>query len=122
MDVKAAVTRSPTASTPAGPPSGRDPLVWLILSEKTGDTAQLLALSEVLPWPCVVKHVAVREPYVLGKPRVSASLHHVDLSRSDPLEPPWPDLAITIGRRMSMVALWIQSQAEGRTRLVLIGA
>lgn len=122
MDAKDAVTRLPCPGAPAGPASGRDPVVWLILSEKTGDNAQLLALAEVLPWPCLVKHVAVREPYALGKPRVSASLHHVDPSRSDPLEPPWPDLVITIGRRMSMVALWIQAQAKGRTRLVLLGA
>ncbi len=122
MDAKAATTRSFTAGTGARLPSGRDPVVWLILSEKAGDNAQLLALAEALPWPCLVKRVAVREPYVLGKPRVSASLHHIDPSRSDPLEPPWPDLVITIGRRMSMVALWIQSQAKGHTRLVLLGA
>src|SRR5262249_24586105 len=56
-----------------------------------------------------------------GKPRVAASLHHIDLERSDLLGPPWPDLVITIGRRMSMVALWIQQQSQGRTRIALIG-
>ena len=98
-----------------------DPVVWLILSEKTGDNAQLLALAEVLPWPCLIKRIAVQEPFRLGKPQVSASLNHIDLERSDALEPPWPDLVITIGRRMSMAALWIQAQAEGQTRLVLLG-
>ena len=53
--------------------------------------------------------------------RVAASLHHVDLDRSDPLEPPWPDLVITIGRRPSMAALWVAEQSGGRTRLVLVG-
>lgn len=96
-------------------------MIWLILSEKTGDNAQLLALAKALPWPCLIKHVAVKEPFVFGKPRVSASLHHVDPQRSDVLEPPWPDLVITVGRRMSMAALWIKAQSEGRTRLVLIG-
>ena len=111
-----------TQSASAGTQPRHDPVVWLILSEKTGDNAQLLALAEALPWRCLTKRVAVREPYVFGKPRVSASLHHVDPMRSDALEPPWPDLVITIGRRMSMVALWVQLQAGGRTRLVLIGA
>lgn len=123
MDDGTSVTQiKPTQGTSVSMRSRRDPLVWLVLSEKTGDNAQLLALAEALPWPCLMKHVAVREPYVLGKPRVSASLHHIDPVRSDALEPPWPDLVITIGRRMSMVALWIQSQAGGLTRLVLIGA
>jgi hypothetical protein len=111
-----------TQSASAGTQPRHDPVVWLILSEKTGDNAQLLALADALPWPCLAKRVAVREPYVFGKPRVSASLHHVDPMRSDALEPPWPDLVMTIGRRMSMVALWVQAQAGGRTRLVLIGA
>lgn len=101
--------------------SGRDPLVWLILSDKTGDNAQLQALADALPWPCQIKRVTVRAPYVLGKPKIAASLHHVDAEHSDGLEPPWPDLVITIGRRMSMVALWIREQSQGRTKIALIG-
>ena len=42
--------------------------------------------------------------YVDGKPWVRPSLHHIDLARSDALEPPWPDLIITVGRRPSMAA------------------
>lgn len=117
------MTRSaPTRSDPTGAPPCGDPLVWLILSDKTGDNAQLMALAGALPWPCRIRRIVVRKPYVLGKPRVLASLHHVDPVRSDPLEPPWPDLVIAIGRRMSMVALWIQEQAGGHARIVLIGA
>ncbi|MET1026928.1 MAG: ELM1/GtrOC1 family putative glycosyltransferase [Dongiaceae bacterium] len=103
------------------PEAGRLPLVWLILSNKTGDNAQLHALADALPWPCQIKRVTVRAPFVLGKPKVSASLHHVDPEHSDGLEPPWPDLVITIGRRMSMVALWIREQSEGRTKIALLG-
>jgi uncharacterized protein len=35
--------------------------------------------------------------------------------------PPWPDLIVTIGRRPSMAALWVQDQSGGRSRIVLIG-
>src|SRR5262249_54882761 len=111
-----------TQSTPVGTQPHHLPVVWLILSEKTGDNAQLLALARALPWPASSKRVAVREPYALGKPAVAASLHHIDPSRSDTLEAPWPDLVITIGRRMSMVGLWIKAQSGGRTRVVLIGS
>jgi uncharacterized protein len=63
----------------------------------------------------------MREPWTVAKPRVEVSLHHIDLDRSDPLAPPWPDLLLTIGRRPSMAALWVGEQARGRTRLVLVG-
>ena len=60
-------------------------------------------------------------PYVLGKPRFRTSLYHVDQARSAPLEPPWPDLILTVGRRPSMAALWVKEQTRGRARLVVIG-
>lgn len=97
------------------------PRVWLILSDKLGDNAQVRAVAGALSWPCEEKQIRVRGRYIIGKPFVRASLHHVDLDRSDTLEPPWPDLIITIGRRMSMVALWVKKKSHGRTKIVLIG-
>jgi hypothetical protein len=97
------------------------PRVWLLLGDKRGDNAQVLAIVQALGWRCERKHLEMQEPWTVAKPRVEASLHHVDLARSDPLEPPWPDLVITIGRRPSMVALWVAEQSGGRTRLVLVG-
>jgi uncharacterized protein len=63
----------------------------------------------------------MRPEWVLGKPRYRPSLEHLDLSRSDPLEPPWPDLIITVGRRPSMAALWVRRQSGNKTRIVLVG-
>ncbi|MGH6886369.1 MAG: ELM1/GtrOC1 family putative glycosyltransferase, partial [Geminicoccales bacterium] len=82
------------------------PRVWLLLGDKRGDNAQVHAIEQALGWRCERKHLEIQEPWTVAKPRVEASLYHVDLARSDPLEPPWPDLVITIGRRPSMVALW----------------
>jgi len=59
--------------------------------------------------------------YVKGKPRHKPSLHHIDLEMSDPLEKPWPDLIITVGRRPSMAALWVRKQSGGKAKIVLIG-
>ena len=58
---------------------------------------------------------------MLGKPTFAPGLDHLDPVRSDPLAPPWPDLILTIGRRPSMAALWVQDQSGGRTRIVLVG-
>jgi mitochondrial fission protein ELM1 len=63
----------------------------------------------------------MRDEYVLGKPRYRPSLDHIDLSRSDPLEGPWPELILTVGRRPSMVALWVREQTGKACRVVLVG-
>ncbi len=97
------------------------PRVWLVLGDKRGDNGQVETIEQALPWPCERKTVHMLERWVYGKPRVRPSLHHIDRERSDPLEPPWPDLIITVGRRPSMVALWIRRQSGGRTRIVLVG-
>ena len=97
------------------------PRVWLVLSDKGGDNRQVEIIARGLGWASERKYVHMRPGYVKGKPRTGSSLHHVDLARSDPLEPPWPDLIITIGRRAAMAALWVREQAAGRTKIVLIG-
>jgi mitochondrial fission protein ELM1 len=94
---------------------------WLVLGDKRGDNGQVEEIAQALGWPCEHRQLQMREPYVIGKPRVTASLHHIDPARSDPLEPPWPDLIITIGRRPSMVSLWVREQSGGRTKIVLVG-
>jgi mitochondrial fission protein ELM1 len=97
------------------------PRIWLVLGDKRGDNAQVEALASALGWPCERKQLVLRPEWVVRKPRVEASLHHLDLAQSARLEPPWPDLVITIGRRPSMAALWIKQQSGGHTRLVVIG-
>ncbi len=97
------------------------PRTWLLLGDKPGDNAQVEAIAQELGWRCERRVLQVRERWRVAKPKVKPSLHHLDLDRSDPLTPPWPDLVITIGRRPSMAALWVAEQAGGRTRLVLVG-
>ncbi len=110
-----------TVREPTAPAGGAPPRVWLVLSDKLGDNAQLRVLAEALGWPFETRRVLMKPEYVLGKPRFEVTLDHVDRERSDPLEPPWPDLVLTIGRRCAMVALWIREQAGGRPKIVLVG-
>ena len=97
------------------------PRVWLVLAEKQGDNSQVEALASALDWPVERRHVRMCPPWDVEKPRVAATLEHLDLEASDALEPPWPDLILTSGRRTSMVALWIKQQSGGRTCIALIG-
>ena len=101
--------------------AGREPLIWLVLSDKRGDNGQVERIAAALDLPFERKVVRMKPPYVLGKPAVTPSLHHIDSERSDPLAPPWPDLIVTIGRRPSMVALWVREQSGGRTKIVFVG-
>ncbi len=94
--------------------------IWLLTGAKQGDNAQALRLADATGFPYERRRIVLKPGFDLAKPRVEASLHHVDLAASDKLEPPWPDLVLTIGRRMAMVALWIKEQSPG-TRLALIG-
>jgi mitochondrial fission protein ELM1 len=95
--------------------------VWLLLGDKPGDNAQVEAVVEALGWDCARKTLQWRAPYTTEKPRFRVTVDHVDPTRSAPLEPPWPDLALTIGRRPSMVALWTKERSAGCTRVVLFG-
>jgi len=97
------------------------PRVWLLLGEKRGDNAQIVNLADAIGWDYEVRNVLVKPEWVTGKPRVKPRLDHVDLSRSDPIEGPWPDLVITAGRRLSCVALFIKRASGGSTRLVMVG-
>ena len=98
-----------------------EPRVWVVLGDKTGDNSQVLTIEEALGWRCEHKHIQVRDEFVFGKPRVGPTLYHIVRELSDPLEPPWPDLIITIGRRPANVALWIREQSQQRTKIVLVG-
>ena len=110
-----------TPSDNTSMPRKTGPSVWVVLGDKPGDNAQVRAIEQSLPWTCVDKHIQVLDPFVLGKPKVGPTLYHIDRERSDPLEPPWPDLILTSGRRPANVALWIREQSRGHTRIVLLG-
>lgn len=105
----------------SAPEAQAGPGTWLVLGDKLGDNAQVEIIAASLGWPCERRSLRFRPEFVLGKPPFKPSLYHLDAARSDALEPPWPELILTIGRRPSMAALWIRSQSGGRTKVVLIG-
>ena len=98
----------------------RHPLVWLLLGTRRGDRNQLFALAEELGFPFEAKpltynwfrHVSfVRGMGLLILSRESRGL----------IQPPWPDLVITIGYAGVWVGRHIRRRSGGRTKLVEIG-
>jgi uncharacterized protein len=98
-----------------------EPRTWILWSDKRGDNGQVETIVDALPWPVEYKFLQMKPEWVLGKPKYRPTLDHLDLSRSDTLEGPWPDLIITIGRRPSMAALWVREQSGNHTKVVLVG-
>jgi hypothetical protein len=122
--VPAEAPASPIDAAPAGADAtvrAGEPVIWLVVGDRLGDNAQVETLVAGLGLPVVRKYVKVVDPWVKGKPKVVPSLHHLDLAASDALAPPWPDLVITVGRRLTLVALWIREQSGGRTKIALVG-
>ena len=97
------------------------PRIWLLIGDKPGDNAQARAVVDALAWPYETRQVFPKPEWVLGKPKFVPALDHLDPARSAPLTPPWPDLIVTVGRRPSMAALWVQDRNGGKTRIVILG-
>ena len=111
------------ASCDAGDPPTpcQPPRVWLLTGHKAGDNTQVVALAEALGWPFELKRFAYQPWELLSNRLLGVTLAGVDRTASSALDPPWPDLVITAGRRNEPVARWIRRQAGGQTRLVHVG-
>lgn len=91
--------------------TGRLPRTWLLLGERAGDNAQVVALGRALGWPGEVKQIRYDSEETTEFKDRGASLIGVDRAGSDTLAAPWPEAIIAIGRRSVPVARWIREQA-----------
>ena len=97
------------------------PRTWVLTGHKAGDNTQVLALAEALGWAFEVKQLRYRWYELVTNRLLGATLAGIDTTLSSPLQPPWPQLVITAGRRNEPVARWLRKQSGGRARLVHIG-
>ena len=95
--------------------------MWVLAGQRAGDNTQSSALAEALGWPYETKRVVYRQTELISNLAFDASLLGRVRSRSDPLEPPWPDLVISTGRRSEPVARWIRRRADRSVTLVHVG-
>ncbi|MCY7280664.1 MAG: mitochondrial fission ELM1 family protein, partial [Sphingomonas bacterium] len=97
-----------------------EPLIWVLIGERTGDNNQALALAEALGFPFEVKRLDYNALQSLSVWLPPTAITLTEAARAR-LAAPWPDLVIAIGRRSVPVARWIKRQSRGRTKLVRIG-
>lgn len=97
------------------------PRIWVLLGERRGDNNQLLALAEALGVPFETRTLTYRPSARLLMRLAPRSIAHLTAASRRWLQPPWPDIAIGIGRRSVPVARWIKQCSGGATRLVRLG-
>ena len=88
-----------------------EPLVWLLMGNRAGDNSQVQGLGEALGWPLVEKHFVYSRHEKLVNLPFGAHLLGVVKERSSALEPPWPDLVISAGRKNEPIARYIRARA-----------
>lgn len=98
------------------------PRTWLMLGRKAGDNTQITALAEALGWPFETKRLSYKKTELFTNLFAGPTTKGLVLGQSDPLEPPWPELVISAGRRNEPLVRWIQAQAgREKVRLVHVG-
>ena len=105
-------------------PGFQPPRTWLMMGHRAGDNSQVQALAEALGWPFETRHFVYRPTELLTNLTVPLTLAGIVQRKSSKLEPPWPELIISAGRRNEPVCRWIQIQAAKlgqRIRLVHCG-
>ncbi|HUR21983.1 MAG TPA: mitochondrial fission ELM1 family protein [Vicinamibacterales bacterium] len=96
-------------------------VVWVLEGRHAGDNAQARAVATLSGGMVANKKLVFNALYHMPNILLGARQVSLDLQRSDPLAPPWPDLVVATGRRSVPVARWIRAQSGGGTKLVQIG-
>jgi len=110
-------------SWPDGRLDENPPHVWLMMGHRAGDNSQVLALAEALGWPYEIRRFVYKPYELLVNLTHGPTLRGVVKEKSSALQPPWPDLVISAGRRNEPICRWVQAQArnEKHVRLVHLG-
>jgi mitochondrial fission protein ELM1 len=101
--------------------ASNQPVVWLLMGNRAGDNSQVLGLGEALGWELVEKHFSYQSYEKLVNLPFGAHLLGVVRDESDALEPPWPDLVISAGRKNEPIARYIRQHADKPVRLIHVG-
>jgi mitochondrial fission protein ELM1 len=96
------------------------------MGNRAGDNSQVLGLGEALGWPLVEKHFAYQRYEKLVNLPWGSHLLGVVRDESSPIEPPWPDVVISAGRKNEPIARYIRKRAGAdrpgkRVRLIHVG-
>jgi hypothetical protein len=92
---------------------------WTITDDLPGTKSQVIGLAEAIGLPTIHKTCKRKWPWGWLSLDWGNPLNQLT-DKSDPLNPPWPDLVISCGRRSAPLALSIKKQNGGKTFCVHI--
>jgi mitochondrial fission protein ELM1 len=90
---------------------------WALTTGEAGMRSQARGLAHAVAARVEEKIVHFRPLWRRAPARTPFLLQGL-AANSDPLEPPWPDLVVTCGRRAAAVGLALKARAGGRLKLV----
>jgi mitochondrial fission protein ELM1 len=105
--------RNPPHSSPSTWPA-----TWIVTDGKAGMVNQCLGLAERIGLAPEVKRITLRPPFRQLVPYLRIGLSHAFAAGSDPIAPPWPDIAIGCGRAAIAGLLAIKRGSRGRSFII----
>lgn len=100
--------------------SERAPVCWVVTEGIAGTENQCIGVAEALGITPVIKRVKLRFPWKQLSPWLRLGHGHALAVDSDPITPPWPDIALVSGRKAVGIGLDIKCRSGGKTLLVQI--
>lgn len=91
---------------------------WVLSEGHIGMENQALGLAEALDLDPVIKRLWPRPPWSWLPPRLWVGGTRAPGPRGDRLDPPWPDLVISCGKRAAAAAVAVKRASRGRTAIV----
>lgn len=93
---------------------------WTLTTGEAGMTSQAIGLAEAVGLPHEHKTIGLRSPWRWLPGHLCPGVLHGLTPDSDPVEPPWPELLISCGRRSTAVSIAIRRLSGGHTLTVHI--
>ncbi|MFN2349323.1 MAG: mitochondrial fission ELM1 family protein [Thioalkalivibrio sp.] len=97
-----------------------DARCWTLTTGEAGMTSQAIGLAEAVGLTFEHKTIGLRAPWRWLPGHLCPGVLHGLTPGSDPIEPPWPELLISCGRRSAAVSIAIRRLSGGRTLTVHI--
>ncbi len=95
---------------------------WVVTEGAIGMENQALGLAEAMGLVPTVKRLRAGFPWTVVPPRLWLGALHAVGRSGDRLEPPWPDMVISCGKRSAMPALAVKRASAGQAFAVHIQA
>jgi len=94
--------------------------LWIFTHRRIGDLQQMRAFAFALEAKTTEKELALHLSW-LARLMPFLSVQLLDRTRSDCLDPPWPDILLVAEGALGPIALSVRQRSNGKTKVVCLG-